>query len=239
MTMAPDSFVVRLATLGLITALCIAMGASLSAHRRDELLQAARVDVEPDHVRLEVSLTPGIEIADAFIDEIDRNGDLRLSDAEQRAYAQHVRARVALRIDDAAPLHLSFAAVRFPAVADLRSGEAAIALEMEAVLPPLSPGPHRLFFRNDTTRKDGVFLANALVPDSSRVGVTAQERDFQQRQLTVTFQLRTVEAFAAGWVWLGFACALPLASRIGRRFRGGKSRGGVQMQRSFGSSLSR
>ena len=239
MTTVPDSFVARLATLGLIATLCVAMGASLSAHRRDELLQAARVDVEPGHVRLEVSLTPGIEIADAFIHEIDRNGDLRLSDAEQRAYAQHVRDRLAVRIDDSAPLHLSFAALRFPALADLRSGEAAIALEMEAVLPPLSPGAHRLFFRNDTTRKDSVFLANALVPNSTRVGVTGQERDFQQRQLTVTFQLRKVEPFPVDWVWLGFACALPLASRIGRRFSSLKSRSSVQMQRSFGSSLSR
>ena len=150
MTTVPSSLAGRGAIAGLIATLCVAMGASLSAHRRDELLQAARVGVEPDRVRLEISLTPGIEIAEAFIREIDDDGDLRLSEAEQQAYAERVLGRVALRVDDSVALRLLLAGARFPSAVALRSGEAAITLEMEAALPSLSPGAHRLFFRNDS-----------------------------------------------------------------------------------------
>ncbi len=37
---------------------------SLSAHRRDELLQAARIGIGADRIELELSLTPGMAIAD-------------------------------------------------------------------------------------------------------------------------------------------------------------------------------
>ena len=216
MTTVPSSLAGRGAIAGLIALLCVAMGASLSAHRRDELLQAARVGVEPDRVRVEISLTPGIEIAEAFIREIDDDGDLRLSEAEQQAYAERVLGRVDLRVDDSVALRLLLAGARFPGAVGLRSGEAAITLEMEAALPSLSPGPHRLFFRNDSAAAGNVFLANALVPESDRVGVTGQERDFYQRQLTVAFELREEQPSSVNWAWLGFGfvCVLPLASRL-------------------------
>ena len=209
MTTVPGSLAGRGAVVGLIAMLGVAMGASLSAHRRDELLQAARVGVEPDRVRLELSLTPGIEIAEAFIGEIDADGDLRLSAAEQQAYAERVLGRVALRVDDSVALNLLVAGASFPGAADLRSGEAAITLEVEAALPFLSPGAHRLFFRNDNAATGSIFLANALVPESDRVGVTGQERDFDQRQLTVAFELRDGQPSRFNWAWLGFVCVLP------------------------------
>ncbi len=213
MTTVPGSLAGRGAIAGLIAMLCVAMGASLFAHRRDELLQAARVAVEPDRVRLEISLTPGIEIAEAFVAEIDEDGDLRLSEAEQQAHAARVLGRVALRVDDSVALRLRLTGARFPSVVALRSGEAAIALEIEAALPSLSPGAHRLFFRNDRTAADTVFLANALVPESNRVAVTGQERDFHQRRLTVSFELRESAPSSFNWVWLGLVSALPLAAR--------------------------
>ena len=189
--------------------LCVAMGASLSAHRRDELLHAARIGIEPDRVRVEISLTPGIEVADAFLREIDDDGDLRLSAAERRAYAARVIGQVALRVDDSAALRLWLVGARFPGAVDLRSGEAAITLEMEAALPSLSSGAHRLFFHNDSAATGGVFMANALVPESDRVGVTGQERDFLQRQLTVAFELRESQPSGFRWAWLGFICVVP------------------------------
>jgi hypothetical protein len=165
-------------------------------------------------VRLEISLTPGIEIAEAFIAEIDEDGNWQLSEAEQQAYAARVLGRVALRVDDSVALRLRLDGAGFPSAVALRSGEAAITLEMEAALPSLSPGAHRLFFRNDSPAADTVFLANALVPDSDRVGVTGQERDFHQRQLTVSFELRESAPSSFTWVWLGFVGALPLAARV-------------------------
>jgi hypothetical protein len=53
----------------------------------------------------------------------------------------------------------------------------------------LSPGAHRLTYRNTHRPDIGVYLANALVPRSNRVAVTGQDRDFDQRELTIAFEL--------------------------------------------------
>jgi hypothetical protein len=52
-----------------VAAACAA-GAGVSAHRLDECLQAARIAIEPDHVGLELDLTPGRAVADAIIADI-------------------------------------------------------------------------------------------------------------------------------------------------------------------------
>ena len=62
----------------------------MSAHRRDEYLQAARLAIDPGGVQLELDLTPGIALAEAIIADIDRNRDGSLSDDEQRAYGRLV-----------------------------------------------------------------------------------------------------------------------------------------------------
>jgi hypothetical protein len=58
--------------------------AEVSAHRRDEYLQAARLAIDPGGVQLELDLTPGIALAEAIIADIDRNRDGALSQDEQR-----------------------------------------------------------------------------------------------------------------------------------------------------------
>src|SRR5262245_65012781 len=62
-------------TLTVACALVFALGSVLSAHRRDELLQAARIAVGPERVDLELDLTPGIDVADGVIADIDRDGN--------------------------------------------------------------------------------------------------------------------------------------------------------------------
>ena len=59
--------------------MAIVGGAEVSAHRRDEYLQAARLAIDPGRVQLELDLTPGIALADAIIADIDRNRDGSLS----------------------------------------------------------------------------------------------------------------------------------------------------------------
>ena len=81
-----------------LTAVVISSTA-LSAHRRDEYLQAARIGVEPGRVELELDLTPGIAVADAIIAEMDRDHDGVLSDSEKRAYVSQVLAGIDLHID--------------------------------------------------------------------------------------------------------------------------------------------
>lgn len=76
----------------------------------------------------------------------------------------------------------------------LKTGEAAIRLELTAAAPSLAAGAHQLHYRNTHRADIGVYLANALVPASNRVSVTGQERDGDQQELTIAFALNGVRS---------------------------------------------
>ena len=198
-----------------VTAVVIA-SAGASAHRRDEYLQAARLDVEPGRVELELDLTPGIAVADATIAELDRDRDGVVSEQEQRAYAGRALDAVILELDGRL-LHMAPIGSTFPGLNDFRRGEGTIRLRSVAVLPALVGGDHHLSFRNTNQRDGSVYLANALVPTSDRVTITAQRRDAMQRGLTIDYVLRGGSA-AAGTAWLLSALA-GMAVLAARRMR--------------------
>jgi hypothetical protein len=209
----------RHALRGLVAAFVLASGAGGSAHRYDEFLQAARIGVEADHVRVDMNLTPGMAVADAVVGEIDVNRDGVLSPGEQHSYAELVLDRITLLVDDSLPVRLALAESRFPDPAAMRSGDAAIALTLKADMPRLGDGSHRLRFRNDHATANGVYLANALVPDTARVAVTGQRRDVDQRELTIDFTLREATLSADGWSWIGCAGALLIVAILARQRR--------------------
>ena len=177
------------ALLGILVALLPTSGTEVSAHRLDEYLHAARLAIDPAGVRLELSLTPGIAVADAVIRDIDTDRDAVLSQAERRAYAQRLLSGLSLRIDDGAvPLQLAVA--DFPAVATLRGGDAAIVLRIDARPPHLTAGAHRVSFRNGNATHGAVYLANALLPEDRRIAITDMQHAMDQSGLTVAFTVR-------------------------------------------------
>src|SRR4051812_12693540 len=99
------------AALAFLLVLCFSD--ALSAHRRDEYLQAARIDVEPNRVDVELDLTPGIEVADSWIDAIDRDRDGRLSDGERQKFVARAVEALALDVDGRA-LRMQSTASTFP-----------------------------------------------------------------------------------------------------------------------------
>lgn len=167
----------------------LACSTSLSAHRRDEYLQAARLAVDPAAVRLELALTPGIAVADSVFNEPDRNGDGLLTAWEQQSYASQVLAAISLSVDGT-PVRMRPVGLIFPEREMIRRGEGTIHLRYNAALPRLLDGEHHLVFHNRYRGDIGVYLANALVPDSDRITVVGQRRDFMQRDLTIDFVLR-------------------------------------------------
>ena len=191
-----------------------------SAHRRDEYLQAARLAVDPDRVRIELDLTPGIAVADGVIAAIDSDRSGAISAGEAQAYAAVVRQSVRLDVDET-PLVVALASSELPDVAAMRRGEGAIRLTLTSALPPLGPGRHHLRYRNTHRGDIGVYLANALVPDNPRVDITSQQRDAAQRELIVVYDLHPsrpgsgVASFAAS---VGVA-VLVLAALAWRRRR--------------------
>jgi len=166
-----------------------AVTVGLSAHRRDEYLQAARIALEPGRVQIDLDLTAGIAVADAVLTEIDRDRTGTISVEESRAYADVVLKAISLEADGR-PLHLELSGQRFPVTDAVRSGHGPIRLEMRAEMPSLGAGPHTLHYRNTHRPEIGAYLANVLVPESDRVAISAQRRDVDQRELTVDFVVR-------------------------------------------------
>ena len=167
----------------------LAGGASTSAHRLDEYLQAARVTIEPNRVVIDLDLTPGVAVAGVVLADIDRDRDGSISSGEAQAYVARVLSDLTLAIDGG-PLALSARASTFPAMQALRTGVGTIQLRLAAELPTLQPGTHRLALRNAHLPRVSAYLANVLVPASERVDVTNQRRDYNQRALDIDYVLR-------------------------------------------------
>jgi|KBSMisStaDraftv2_1062788.scaffolds.fasta_scaffold259427_2 hypothetical protein len=195
--------------LVLAAAMTPIFGTVPAAHRYDELLQAARIDVQPDRVRVEMMVTPGIAVADSVLLDIDADHDGTLSSREQEAYAERLGSRISLRVDGSTPLPIVLAGSTFPTSAAMRTGDSAIVMQFAAPLAPLRDGEHRLTFRNENPAAGGVYLANVLVPHNRSIAVTRQERDVDQRELTVAFASRGAAVAQDGY-WIGVAGVLLL-----------------------------
>jgi len=174
-----------LAAVLAVTATLLA-GTDASAHRTDDYLQAARIGLEPDRVQITLDLTPGAAVAESFLATLDRDRDGSLSADEQREYAEQVVRALQVAIDDQRlqPRVLSSSGADPSA---FRRGDGTIRLHIEATLPEVAAGSHRLRFRNAHLAGQSAYLANALVPESARVAVTAQRRDRDQSELTIEY----------------------------------------------------
>jgi hypothetical protein len=170
-------------------------------------------------VQLELDLTPGIALAEAIISDIDRNRDGALSADEQRTYGDAVVNALTLQIDGT-PLRAQLAATSFPDLEAVRRGEGTIRLQSTAALPRLSTGSHQLLYRNGHHPDGSVYLANALVPASRKVAVTAQRRDGGQTELTIDYELRAAPGMPpAAWLLGSLAAAATLWLIAVRRSR--------------------
>ena len=178
------------ASNGLAAVLALTMtvvaGKDVSAHRSEDYLQAARIGVEPDRVVITLDLTPGIAVAGSFIAALDHDRDGALSTDEQRGYARQVVRALKIEIDER-PLQPRVVSWNVPELSAFRRGEGTIRLKIHAALPRISAGSHRLLFRNAHLAGHSAYLANALVPESARVTVTAQRRDSGQSELTIEY----------------------------------------------------
>ena len=205
----------RSAAIALTLAAVISAAAPASAHRLDELLQAARIGIAEGRVDLELDLTPGVAIAGAIAADIDRDRDGLFSAAEQRAFVDRVFATLSLRADDA-PLMLGPATFTFPDVANIRTGDGVIAIRASAPLKT-SDGAHHLSFDNAYRSETSVYLANALVPETDRIAVTAQRRDERQSALTIDYRVELVSSYRAALPYLGLTGAIAVVVAVARK----------------------
>jgi hypothetical protein len=125
----------------------------------------------------------------------------------------------ALTLDvDGTPLQAQLGGTSFPDAEAMRRGEGTIRIQSAATLPSLSIGAHQLLFRNSHHPDRSVYLANALVPASDRIAVTAQRRDEVQSELTIDYVLRPSSATSTAVLLIGSGVAAMVLSvmRIGR-----------------------
>jgi hypothetical protein len=200
------------ASSGLAVALAMTLlaGTDAAAHRTEDYLQAARIDVEPDRVQITLDLTPGRAVAESFLATLDRDGDGSLSADEQGQYAWLVLSALEVAIDDTR-LQPRVLASRFADPSAVRRGEGTIRLNIEAAFPEVSAGSHQLLFRNAHLAGQSAYLANALVPESARVAVTAQRRDRDQSELAIEYTVHGGSTAATlAWVLRSLTAALSL-----------------------------
>ena len=202
--------------------LVLAAGAAAPAHRRDEHLQAARIGITPDHVTVDLDITPGADLAAAAIAAIDRDADGSVSAEERDLYATSVAGALWLANDREAHA-LRIVSAAFPDVEAIRRGEGTIALRLRANLrSDLASGEHQLIFGNGHQPAQSVYLANALVPEDSHVTIVSQRRSATQHELTIAYTLaaKAPPILLAGL--LGAAVAVLALLVVARRRMGGR-----------------
>jgi hypothetical protein len=175
--------------LWMVIVLGMAFGmSSAKAHRTDEYLQATLIDIEPRFIRLDVSLTPGIETFSMVGPLLDRDHDGDLSPAEAASYAEQVRMDLQLRVDGQ-PLELELQNHQFPVLQELRDGTGSIHIEMKARFRSESAdGIHQLSFENHHLSAISVYLVNAVVPDSTEIQTGQQFRSTNQSDFRISYE---------------------------------------------------
>ena len=189
----------RAAAVGAL--LVLAAGVPARAHRLDEFLQASRLAIDPDRVSIELDLTPGIAIVGVVIRDIDADASGSIDAAEARAYSQRALSAISLGIDGM-PLDLQVVDRAYPSIEAMKAGQGTIRLRLAAALPALVAGHHRLQYRNTHRTDIGVYLANALMPATDRIAVHTQQRDVDQREIAIEYELRGGTAVPLSpWIW--------------------------------------
>jgi hypothetical protein len=199
--------------LGLLLGL-LALPSAALAHRLDEYLQAALVNIEPGEIRLQINLTPGVAVAERVLAPIDGNHDGIISTNEAAAYCEALNHDLDLLLDGRkTPFKLTRST--FPEVSELKSGWGIIQVEFTATIAPLSAGEHKLKLKNRHLPELSVYLFNAAQPRSASIQITRQTRNKNQSVGEIRFHVdrgaRPMPTKAAGnrayrfLEWNGFA----------------------------------
>lgn len=190
--------------------------APADAHRLDEYLQATRIGVSEDRIDLEIDLTAGASIAPQIFALVDADGDGRISGAEGDGYARRVIEAIRLSVDGR-PVPITLGSREFPDRETMGLGLGAIRLRATATAPA-GTGRHALVYLNTHAAASSVYLVNALLPSDPRIEISGQQRDVEQRGVTLDYRVAPNTGVLRGG-WLAIAAAMMFG--VLRRRRGG------------------
>ena len=171
------------------------------AHALDEYVQALRVAVSAGRVELTLDLTPGANIAADVMHLLDADNDGAVSPSEAEQYGRVVLSELVLAVDGHRAV-ASLTHVDVSSVPEIRAGVGTIRIRAVAAAST-EAGAHRVDVRNDHHGSASVYLANALIPDSSRVQIERQSRDARQQAFSVDY--RIARNYSAPMLWLALA----------------------------------
>jgi hypothetical protein len=157
----------------------LALPLNVSGHRLDEYLQATLVTIEPDALRLQINLTPGVAVAEQVLALIDTNRNGMVSTNEAKTYVDNLKRHLIVRLDDR-EIELKLAGSNFPPVPEVRAGSGIIQVEFVGKIDALSAGPHRMKFENQHMSTIGVYLFNAAQSRIKSVEIRRQTRSRNQ-----------------------------------------------------------
>ena len=190
----------------LVVSVWLGSASPADAHRLDEYLQATRLSIDVEQVRVEIDLTPGANVAAQIFAAIDADQDGQISRAEGDAYARDVLRAVALSVDDT-PMAVALEDSQFPQFQDIILGEGMIRLRATALLPSFSAGRHRVSYTNHHSPVPSVYLVNAVEQANPRIQIGQPRRDMAQRSFTLDYTV-AADARLVRLGWLLAAVAL-------------------------------
>lgn len=165
------------------------------AHPRDELGQASYVGITRTAITIELSLTPGDQLAPSFAALVKKPD-----------FVQHVRGALTLSLDgERLALHL----VREP----IRTPEQSTKLFLEAPLTSLTAGAHTLRYANRYAPFKSGYLATTLA-GTDGITIGTQTHGALQQTLTVAFRAPATGLPLFFWIVAGI---LALAASYGIR----------------------
>jgi hypothetical protein len=199
------------------------LAAPADAHRLDEYLQAARVEIAADAVSIDLDLTPGANIAQQIAGWIDTDRDGRVSADETAAYGRQVLESLDVALDGTA-VALQLTEFRAPDPAEMSLGVGPFSLRAAATIQGTAAGRHQLTFVNRHHPEWSLYAANALVPGDRRVQILAQHRPRDQRALTIDYDVAGgTTGLRIAWLIGGLTSVAALAyGRRHRSMRGGR-----------------
>lgn len=168
----------------------ISFSSAIRAHQLDEYLQATLVVIEPDRVRLQINLTPGVAVAEKVLWLVDRNRDGVISTNEAAAYCEALKHDLIVKLDQR-ELKLKCTASYFPGTAELQTGWGFMQIEFSATPGQLAAGTHSLAIENRHLPKLSVYLINAAQPASASIQITKQIRNENQTTGEIQFTLKS------------------------------------------------
>jgi hypothetical protein len=175
------------AALAAILTLAVAAPGDAMAAAVDEVTQSAELTLRPGEVRLQLDISPGAQVAQSVLRQIDADGDAVISDREGKAFGRLVLDQIHLTVDDrAAAWRLE--TVTAPPHENLRSGAGAIRI-LAVARRADREGVHTLTFENRYDPAPSQAKANVLVQQGRwRYEVAGETQGADGRRLTVYYE---------------------------------------------------